>query len=71
MSSSISLSALYEVRNKLMQERHDAIVNFNAQIKEIESSIELLSGKKVMQNCNPEFYDDTNPNYIRQSIEEI
>lgn len=71
MPKSIGLEALISKRAELIAEKEFMLSNFNAEITEIESCIELLSGIKVKDIVSETVYDDTNPNYIKQSLEEI
>jgi hypothetical protein len=62
---STAVETLMEKRNTLLTERANMNHKYDAEIKELEKSIELLSGKK-MSELEPEFrYDDENPDYIK------
>lgn len=71
MNNSLGLEALIEKRQNLIIERDNAVLTYNNQISELDSCIEILSGKKVWEVVNKTVYDDENPNYIRSSQEEI
>lgn len=71
MSQSLGIDALIEKRESLVLERNNAIARFDSEISELDSCIELLSGKSVFEVTNETRFDDENPDYIRQSKEEI
>lgn len=71
MPQSLGIETLIEKRANLVAERDNMLTDYNNQIAEIESCIELLSGKKVWEVISETKYDDENPNYIRSSQEEI
>ncbi len=71
MSQSLGIDALNEKRNILVSERDKMLTDYNNQIKELESCIELLSGKPYTEYMADFQFDDENPNYIKSSPEEI
>ncbi len=71
MSQSLGIEALIEKREQLVTERNNAIARFDSEISELDSCIELLSGKSVFEVVNETRFDDENPNYIKSSPEEI
>lgn len=70
MAYSVGITALVKERNGLMAEKLDFNSNIDKQIAEMESCIELLSGKKIWEVEKQELFDDENPNYIKGSIED-
>jgi hypothetical protein len=68
---SIGLEALITKRAELLAEKEAMTAQLNSEISEIESCIELLSGKKVWEITSETRYDDENPNYIKSSQEEM
>jgi len=71
MSKNVAIEALITQREKLISERDNMLVKFNNDIQEVESSIELLSGKKVWDIISETRFDDESPNYIKSSEEEM
>jgi len=71
MSQSLGIDALNEKRNILVSERDKMLTDYNNQIKELESCIELLSGKPYTEYMTDFQFDDENPSYIKSSPEEI
>lgn len=71
MSKSVSIGTLIEKRESLVSERDAMLVDFNNQIAEMESCIELLSGKPYTEYMADFRFDDESPNYIKSSQEEI
>lgn len=71
MQKSIGLDTLISKRESLISEKEAMNTEFNSQISELESCIELMSGKKVWEVTSETLYDDTNTSYIKSSIEEI
>ena len=70
MITPIGIEILLKEREKLVAEKNRVNENFDNQISDIESSIELLSGKKVWEVVTETIYDDTHPQYITGSIED-
>ncbi len=70
IGNKFALGLLLIERQKLMDEQAAMVSQFNQKINEIESAIEMIEGKKVWKNEPIELYDDTNPDYIKQSIED-
>lgn len=66
-----AVNALLKERNRLESERDAALIRFNAEIQELETAIERLSGKKVWEISKETIFDDTHPDYIKGSQEEI
>lgn len=71
MPKSVGLEALMTKRNELVSEKNKMNEELDKQIQEMESCIELLSGKTVWEIEAATVYDDENPNYIKSSLEEI
>lgn len=71
MSKNVAIEALITQREKLISERDNMLVKFNNDIQEVESSIELLSGKKVWDIVSETRFDDESSNYIKSSEEEM
>ena len=71
MPQSLGIEALIEKLETLMAEKKAAIEQFDNQIKELESCIELLSGKPYTEYMADFRFDDENPNYIKSSQEEM
>lgn len=69
--NSISLETLLSKRDSLVTERDNMLLEFNNQIAEIESCIELMSGKRVWEFAKEDRFDDLSPSYIKSSQEEI
>ena len=69
MQRSIGIKALVKERNALLSQKVEFLVEINKQISEMESCIELLSGKKVWDIQQEEWFDDELPDYIKGSIE--
>ena len=71
MNYNVATEALISKRLQLITERDNMLSTFNQEISQIETSIELLEGKKVWEISMEERFDDLSPNYIRSSQEEI
>jgi hypothetical protein len=71
MNNELAIETLQHKRQQLLLEKETFLSRINAEINSIESSIESLSGKKVWETEPAMVYDDENPDYIRQSLEEI
>lgn len=71
MATSLSIETLLNERQKLIDERNRVTHQFNEQISQLDTSIELLSGKTVWETVAETKYDDESPNYIKPSYEEI
>jgi len=65
MAHNDAIEVLFTERNKLINERDAMLQKFSTLIMGIESSIEVLSGKKVWEIAPETIYFDTNPDYIR------
>ncbi len=65
-----SIAVLFSEKLKLEVERDAMLERLNSQIKGIEASIEVLSGKKVWEVAAETKFDDENPDYIKGSIED-
>lgn len=70
MAQNIAIHSLVTARESLIAEKNAAIERFNQQIGEIETALAQLSGKKVWEVLSEIPYDDTNPDYIKGSIED-
>jgi ubiquinone biosynthesis protein UbiJ len=71
MAQNIALQSLITERDRVIAERNAALSHFSEQISELETAIEQLSGKKVWEVKNDFVYGDTDPNYVKASLEEI
>lgn len=71
MSSNTAIEALIKKRDEIKAEQIRVNAQFDANILQIETAIETLTGKRVWELPPTERFDDENPDYIRQSIEEI
>lgn len=71
MSKSLGIDALIEKIDILVSERDLAFFEATQQIKELESCVELLSGKPYSEYIADFRFDDESPNHIRSSQEEI
>lgn len=69
--STAAIEALNQKRDDLIAEQMRIYQNFEKEIKQLESAMETLAGKKVWEFPRSEWFDDENPNYIKSSIEEI
>ena len=70
-NNQVVIDTLIKKRDQLMAERDAATRRYNEQIGEIEEALDRLAGKEVWRISDPAVYDDENPDYIRQSQEEI
>jgi hypothetical protein len=70
-NNQVVIDTLIKKRDDLMSQRDAATRKFNEQIEEIEEALDKLAGKEVWRNADQTVYDDENPDYIRQSQEEI
>jgi hypothetical protein len=61
----IGLETLIEKRTTLYNEQMAAYNQYEAQIKELDSCIEILSGRKYKELIEEDRYDDENPHYIK------
>lgn len=68
---SAGTEVLIEKRQQLLDEKNRMVENFDSQIREVESCIELLEGKKVWEISTEVRYEDENPNHIRSSQEKM
>ena len=71
MAHNDAIEVLFKEKNKLEIERDFHIDRLNKLISDLETSIEVLSGKKVWEVENAVKFDDENPDYIKSSKEEI
>lgn len=62
---------LLKERDKLKIEKEAAIAQFDAQIQDLDTAIERISGKKVWEVDTGVRYDDEHPDYIKASAEEL
>ncbi len=68
---SAAIEALQQQRHRLLSKKEAILEQLNKEISEIEVAIETISGKHVWETEPLLTYDDTNPDYIRASIEEL
>lgn len=71
MIKTLGINALIEKRDNLVFERDQMLTEYNNQIAEFESCIELLSGKPYSETIVDFKFDDESPNYIKSSQEEV
>lgn len=68
----LAIETLTKKLNELILERNALTERLDAEIKEIKDGIRVMRGLDPKSNNEPEItFDDTNPEYIRQSAEEI
>lgn len=70
-NKAVVIDTLVKKREQLILERDKMYQQFSEQISEIEAALETYGGKKVWEIGSNALYDDENPEYIKQSIEEI
>lgn len=70
-NNQVVIDTLVKKRESLIGERQAAILRFNEGIQELETALEVLSGKRVWETIGEVAYDDTNPDYIKGSLEEL
>lgn len=68
--SNNAVETLLKERDRLVLDRDAAVARFNTEIRELETAIEKLAGKKVWDIEGRLIYDDEHPDYIRQSVED-
>lgn len=71
MSQNAATETLIKTRDKLILEKEQSIATYNSRINEIEVAIERIEGRKVWETEDITVYDDTDPNHIKSSQEEI
>jgi hypothetical protein len=71
MANNLATDVLLIKRQELLDEKSKMNEIFDAQIQQIETSIERLEGKNVWELASTTLYDDESHNYIRSSQEEI
>lgn len=71
MSQNAATETLIKTRDKLILEKEQSITTYNSRINEIEVAIERIEGRKVWETEDITVYDDTDPNHIKSSQEEI
>ena len=67
----LAVQSLLIKRDELLAEKAKMEEQFDTQIGEIETAINQLSGKKAWEIDRSEYFDDTHPNYIKGSFEEM
>lgn len=65
-----AVETLLKKRLDLLLELEIVSTDIKSKIGSIETAIEQLSGKKVWEASQDEFFDDESPNYIKSSIED-
>lgn len=70
MANEHAIALLQKERIALLSQKEQFLSEIDAQINDIENSIENLSGKSVWETEPKSMFDDENPNYIRSSHEE-
>ena len=70
-NNQIVIDTLIKKREQLMAEKTAAISRFDLEIRELETALERLSGKKVWEVEGETVYDDLYPEYIKGSQEEL
>jgi hypothetical protein len=63
--SNSAVDALMIKRDELVAEQMQSYQAFEKSIKEVETAIETLAGKKVWEIKPAEHYNDETPNYIK------
>ena len=71
MAQNIAIKLLLKQRETLVSEKQAAMEHFDTQIQELETAIDELYGKRVWNYSALELFDDTHPDYIRSSSEEM
>lgn len=71
MAQNPAIELLLKEKKKLTTERDNMFAKLSLEIVEIDTAIERLSGKRVWEVETEYVYDDTNPDYIKGSLEEI
>lgn len=67
--NSTAINSLLETRQSLINQRVELVAKLDSEILQIDTAIELLSGKKVWEIAKVEKFDDENTDYIKSSIE--
>ena len=62
-----AIESLLKQVKELESERHKINQEMNKKIRDINSAIETLSGKKVWEVMSEYHYDDESPDYIKSS----
>lgn len=70
MKHEVAINALQKQRIDLISKKEQFNSEIDLEINELESSIEVLSGKRVWETEPQSLYDDNNPNYLKPSYEE-
>ncbi len=70
MAQNTALQLLILKKKQLEIEREQAYIKLSEEISEIHTAIETLSGKSVWEVEAMLIYDDSNPEYIKGSIED-
>lgn len=67
----LAIETLTKKLNELVLERSALTERLDAEIKEIKDGIRVMRGLDPKSNNEPEItFDDTNPDYIKGSIED-
>lgn len=69
MAQNIATKVLYDEKQRIEAEKEAAINRFDEQLREIDTAIERVSGKKVWEIEKELVYDDEHADYIKGSIE--
>lgn len=69
MAQNIATEVLYREKQRIEAEKEAAINRFDEQLREIDTAIERVSGKKVWEVEKELVYDDEHADYIKGSIE--
>ena len=67
----VAVSELVKKRQQLINERDKMLIKFENEIEQLESAIILIAEGRIWEKPSLETFDDENPDYIKQSIEEI
>lgn len=70
-NNQIVIDTLLVKLQQLVAERDALIHRYNSEIEALEAAIAEYGGEKYKDAKNITLYDDENPNYIKQSPEEI
>jgi hypothetical protein len=69
--SNNAIEVLTKAYERVKLEKTEAMARFDSELRDLETSIERLSGKKVWEVVSETRYDDEHPDYIKASAEEI
>lgn len=67
----LAVQSLLIKRDEILAEKAKITEQFDKQLSYLETAINQLSGKKAWEIDRSEYFDDTHPNYIKGSFEEM